>query len=210
MKKSSLALISVLFLLPACEMVMRPSPLAAGYTYHQGEFKAPPGPMAAPVGYDFTPARNEAVLRQWHDVAQALFAQLESGAGLQSGQSIYLEYTRPNVFNASFDDALRAAIRGRGYVLATNADEAVIRLRPSAFLAQDQNIGSQSVTYNGDRARPPLMNPQQQQDFIFMLQAFVQGKELGAAQGRAPMPAFGYVRGQGQPGYPVTPSRPQG
>ncbi|MCK6417321.1 MAG: hypothetical protein L6Q57_00030 [Alphaproteobacteria bacterium] len=198
-------------ILSACG-VIEPSFMPAGYKYHQEEFKAPPGPEADDVGYDFTPEANEKVMQDWYILAHDVFDKLEPQAGLKPGQTIYLAYDRPNVFNASYDHALRQVLREKGYTLAKSPRLANTTMRAEAYLKKDKAMGRDVVRYN-DEPRPAsgtkLYEPEDSRTFIFALETENQGKRTARVESLRTIPGYGYLRGEGQRGHPVDPPAPR-
>jgi hypothetical protein len=191
----SLALLA----LSGCRTLMDPNFLPSGYTYHNvnHSYKAPPGPAADDIGYDYSFDQNAAVLTIWAEVARDLLNQIEERTGL-GAQDVYLErLPEHNAFNASFDDALRAELRSRGYVLA-DAPQDRLHLRYGAFLPEDENA-RRTLTYNDDPEIP--MHPENRDKpsgFIVVLTALHNGIVLDEARGIYDMPAYGYVSGAGR------------
>jgi hypothetical protein len=184
--------------LGGCRSVMDPSFMPSGYTYHNDAYKAPPGPPAPGIGYAYNSGINDAALAQWRDVARRMLIQMESHHAIKP-QNIFVEMLPDhNAFNASFDYALREELRARGYALA-NAPAGVLSLRPEAYRPDDVKVPVDANTYNDDpeiivipedRARPD--------NFTVSLTMLRNGFVTGTVTDVFTLPAYGYVRGEGQ------------
>lgn len=194
-----LLMITVSFLaLAGCRSIMDPTFMPAGYSFHSDTYKAPPGPMAKGIGYDFSPSMNETVVAQWKTVAAAMAGRLQSELGI-GPQRIYVEMLPDrNAFNSSFDYALRDELRARGYTLVMSP-AGVPSLRPEAYQPGDVHVPVDANAYNGD---PQVLDiPEHREDpatFIVSLTALSGQTVTGEVSGEFTMPGYGYVRGEGQ------------
>jgi hypothetical protein len=170
-----------LFFALALAACANPSPFASGYTYHGDLYKAPPGPEARDIGYDYTLQRNDNVVQIWQIVAQDLVSQLEEQTGL-AAQPVYIEkQENPNAFNASFDNALREQFKQRGYVLSAIPDGAVYLRYNAEEAKSEENVPA---------------NPEGFGDYLMTLQTLdVTGEEpvvTGEVGGVYKLPVYGY------------------
>jgi hypothetical protein len=172
--------LSLLFVL-ALTACANPSPFASGYTYHGDLYKAPPGPDARDIGYEYTLERNDNVVQIWRIVAQDLVSQLEERTGL-GAQPIYIEAEEnPNAFNASFDNALREQFVERGFTVNATP-EGALYLRYNAEEAKtEENVPG---------------NPEGFGDYVMTLQTLdLTGKEevvTSEVGGVYKLPSYGY------------------
>ncbi|MCF8496757.1 MAG: hypothetical protein K9G62_08875 [Alphaproteobacteria bacterium] len=106
-----------------------PTFMPAGYRYHHNLYKAPPGPEARSIGYDYSPAANADVMRVWDLSAADLVDALERDTGL-TPQPVYMPpVSGTGAFSAAFDNALRGELRTRGYTVGGVPSAGVPRLR---------------------------------------------------------------------------------
>ena len=173
-----------------------PTWMPAGYAYHNDEYKAQPGPAADSLGYAYTPGRNAQMTDMWAGVAAALTDDLESQTGL-SPQPVYLEkLTHSNAFNLSLDNALRDELRARGYLL-TDSPEGATHVKYQAFEVGDEGKGP-VVLYNGNEyVDSKAWKPAKTREFVFVLTLLKDGVALSEARSVRPLPAYGYVHGEG-------------
>lgn len=128
----------LLFLiLPGCESLYKnPTFYPAGYMYHDGIYKAPPGRNAADLGYTYSAEKNAEIMRDWEAVAADLLGRAEE-QGLFP-QPVYIDMPAPrDAFTASFDYALRMALTERGYSF-TPEDRAQTVLKYGSYLPPEQ------------------------------------------------------------------------
>lgn len=191
----ALALLPSVLLLSACG-ASSPTWLPAGYSYHNDVYKAQPGPEADPLGYDYTPARNEHIEAMWSGVADALILDLENKTGM-TPQAVYLEkLASSNAFNLSFDNALRDNLRERGYTLVTAPSNDVV-IKYQGFKVGDENKRVQQK-YNGDTEElNKPWNPEKPEKFTFVLTLVRNGAAFGEVRRTEILPAYGYVEGEG-------------
>ncbi len=187
-----------LLALTGCRSLMDPTPMPAGYAYHQEKFKSPPGPPAAEIGYPFSVPRNDVVVEKWQAVAAATVDKMEAQLGLQP-QPVYIEtLPRMNAFNASLDYVLREELRNRGYTLV-NVPGYILHLKPEAYIPGDEKVPVDANRFNGD---PEVLvipeHRERAQDFIISVTVLNNGLLKGVVSDQYALPTYGYVRGDGQ------------
>ena len=128
-----LGLSATILTLGACKSFMNPTFMPAGYAHHSDNYKAPDGPEAWDIGYDYTRAENAAVLNRWKMVAADLTDKIEQGAPLDAAPVFLSSPTIDNAFTLSLDHALREEFRTRGYTLASIPSEETTKLQVSAY-----------------------------------------------------------------------------
>ena len=113
--------------------------MPTGYAHVNKEYKAAPGPEARDIGYEYSADTNDQIVQLWRVTAADLVSKLEAQTGI-TPQTLYLE-TLPNngAFNATYDEVLRAELRGRGYRLASSPG-GTPHLRYEAFIADSKEI----------------------------------------------------------------------
>jgi hypothetical protein len=173
-----------------------PTWMPAGYAYHNDEYKAQPGPAADSLGYAYSPERNAQMTDMWAGVATSLADDLETQTGL-SPQPVYLEkLTHSNAFNLSLDNALRDELRARGYMLA-DSPQGATHIKYQAFEVGDEGKGP-VVLYNGDEnVDSKAWKPAKTREFVFVLTLIKDGVAVSEARSVRPLPAYGYVHGEG-------------
>jgi len=187
-----LGLSAIIFTLGACKSIMNPTFMPAGYTYHQNEYKAPTGPKAWDIGYDYTRAENAAVLNRWKMVAADLTDKIESVAPL-AGAPIFLSSpTLDNAFTLSLDHALREEFRARGYTLAALPSENTIKLKVSSY---DPSFRDTMRSYElndqeeKDRPEPPK---QVSKELILKVDGLVGDQQTTLVEAPYVLPLYGY------------------
>ena len=190
-----LALLPSVLLLSACGAAS-PTWLPAGYSYHNDVYKAQPGPEADPIGYNYTPARNEHMETIWDGVADTLIADLEAKTGM-TPQMVYLEkLPNSNAFNLSLDNALRDNLRERRYTLTSAPNNDVV-IKYQGFKVGDENKRVQQKS-NGDMEElNKPWNPEKPEKFTFVLTLVRNGAAFGEVRRTEILPAYGYVEGEG-------------
>lgn len=198
---SSLALIACLSLgLISCRSLVDPSFMPAGYTHHGDTYKAPPGPKAKNIGYDYSAAENDEMLAIWRGAVADLVDQLESQSGL-SPQGIYVhDSLARNAFNTSYDHVIREELRARGYVLENHASAAPLQLWYEAHVPVEVSATAkpEPITYNGGQAvrdhnpktKAPVLRPNE--DFVLILNLARDDTLFGKAAGVYELPSHGY------------------
>ncbi len=186
--------------LAACseDFSLKPSYFASGYKYHGDEFKAPPGPDAPDIGYDYNLIDNQGVVENWMAIAADLVDQFEQDTQT-SPQAIYIEPLRDsNAFNAAYNYALHETFRQKGYTLVGAPVDQGLHIRYEAYRPQDAELRNK-VYYNdeSDNFLTPH-NPERAYDFTFVLTAARNDQFIGQSYVQRPMPAYGYVADEGQ------------
>jgi hypothetical protein len=194
----ALVLASVVIALVGCRSVMDPSPLGAGYAYHQQKLKSPPGPPAPGIGYPFSVGRNDVVVEKWQAVAAKIVDQMEAQLGIQP-QVVYVQtLPRPNAFNASLDYVLREELRKRNYTLAAVPGSG-LHLKPEIYLPGDEKIPVDANMYNDDPyiEKTPA-DRAKAHEFLITLNVLQNKVYKGSVEGQYTLPAYGYVLGDGR------------
>jgi hypothetical protein len=185
-----------LLLLTACGYES-PTWMPMGYSYHNDEYKAQPGPEADNLGYDYTEARNDHIVATWRSIASDLITELEQKTGM-SPQPVYIEQLPDvNAFNLSLDNALREEFVARGYTLVETAEGGGTHLKYQAFDVGDEKKRP-AVVYNGDEdvlTKP--YDPEKRREFVFVLTALQDGAAFSEVRAKRNIPAYGYVHGEG-------------
>ncbi len=194
----SVFLSSLILVLAGCSSIaMDPSFMPAGYARHYEAYKAAPGLEAESIGYDYSAGANEEVIQLWRMVTEDLVAQMEDELSIQP-QNIYL-HSLPdhNGFNALYDYTLREALSSKGYNVVSYPSEA-LHLWYEAFLPEDEHLRSKKIPYNNDVSSllKPI-HPEKLYDFVFILSATQEGKALGSVRHIYKVPAYAYMRGEG-------------
>lgn len=195
---SALALLSVIVAVSGCRSVMDPTPMPAGYAYHQQKYKSPPGPPAPGIGYPFSVDRNDVVVEKWQAVAASIVDQMESQLGVRP-QVVYIEpLPRPNAFNTSLDYVLREELRNRNYTLVSVAG-AALHLKPEIYLPGDEKIPVDANMYNDDPyfEKTPA-DRAKAHEFLITVNVLENKIYKGAVEGQYTLPAYGYVLGDGR------------
>jgi hypothetical protein len=194
---STLALLSVIIAVSGCRSFLDPSPMPAGYAYHQQKYKSPPGPPAADIGYPFSVDRNDVVVEKWQAVASRIVDQMEQQLAL-GPRAIYIEpLPRPNAFNTSLDYVLREELRNRGYTLVAVPGSG-LHLKPEIYLPGDEKIPVDANMYNDDPHFETIpANRSKAHEFLITVNVLENKVYKGAVEGQYTLPAYGYVRGDG-------------
>lgn len=175
-----------------------PTWMPSGYSYANSEYKAQPGPEAAPIGYPYSAARNDYVNSMWTDTARALLNDLESQTGLSAQPIFVADLENKNAFNMSFDNALREELRARGYTLAPEA-AGNVELKYQAFKAEDENKRP-AYPYNDDEGNKESLKPYKPENaepYVFVMTLFKDNVAFGEVRKTQVMPGFGYVAREG-------------
>ncbi|MCC6598811.1 MAG: hypothetical protein IT559_08480 [Alphaproteobacteria bacterium] len=203
MRVFMLSLLSVLAL-SGCRSLWDPTFMPAGYSYHQNNYKSPPGPEASDIGYEYTAAENEAVMEQWRHAVRDLLLKARTN-DLQIPQEAFLQTDlKKNAFQGTFDSTLREELRIYGHRLVDSADGV-----PSVFYsaydpAQTGPLQrSPDKRYNGDqepdfqdsRFVPAAGNIQ------LVIGIIQDGQWLQKVSGVYELPLYGYKPGAYVAGY---------
>lgn len=191
MRKSIVSLFVVSLALTGCVPEWGPTFMPSGYTYHQEEYKAQPGPKAPDIGYEYSAGKNAEVLAAWNIIVSDLIDQMERDMGL-GPQPVYVDQLPDtNAFNGAYDHSLREELRNRGYTLVTDpADH--LHVRYEAFRSHEEKLRNRTY-YNGEELveRKPY-NPASNHDFIFAMTILRSGKAIGEVWTSNSIPAYGY------------------
>ena len=141
-----LGLSATILTLGACKSFMNPTFMPAGYAHHEDNYKAPDGPEAWDIGYDYTRAENAAVLNRWKMVAADLTDKIEQGAPLDAAPIFLSSPTIDNAFTLSLDHALREEFRTRGSKTLDRKFSLKL-LSKYSFLITIQHYTSRSTIY---------------------------------------------------------------
>lgn len=191
--------------LMGCELFTNPSAMPAGYTYHNEVYKAPPGPDAPDIGYEYSARANEEILELWRVVISDLVDQL--GEQTSHGpRALYLEALAPdNAFNTTYDNILREDLTGRGFTLTADPIAAP-HLRYEAAPVENRDVSDINDPYFRDFALTlTLLDPA----------AADKSKDpesgvLARAAGTYKLPSYGYQKGPHIPFLtPVAGGQPQ-
>lgn len=190
------ALCSLLALgLIGCRSIMNPNFLPTGYSFHGEEYKAVPGNEANDIGYEYSQHKNAWVLSKWVAVADEMVQGLEERAEL-SPNTVYIRENNANVFNTSFEFALREAFIKRGFYVISEPGATY----EVAYNASPENGAINPlhrVRYNGDQELDPLHNkPKPNENFVLTLDIIEEGKHLGSGSGVYAVPSYGYKIGR--------------
>lgn len=196
----SLSLLSCVALgLVGCRTLVDPTFMPAGYSYHHDEYKAPPGPEADDIGYEYSAAKNGETLAIWRIAVVDLIDQMEEQNAV-GPQDIYVHRrARHNAFNASYDHVLREELRGRGYTLSTYPGSA-LALWYEAHEPVDQTTKNMRH-YNGDVEQTTYAAGKASEsidrDFVLILTLTRDNALFGKAAGVYKLPGYGYQEDPG-------------
>lgn len=138
--------------LAGCKPIWDPTFMPSGYAHHQKEYKTPPGPEAADIGYDYSAEKNEAVLEEWRKAASDLVLRAKAH-DIRPMQPVYLTTDLPHgAFQSAFDHALRGEMQSHGYLLADDPVDAQT-LFYSAYDPTDPGAAESTYNVNDDDAR---------------------------------------------------------
>lgn len=182
-------LFPLVFLLAACD----PGFMPAGYAYHQNEYKAPDGPDAPPIGYDYTVTDNQNVVEAWQTIIADLVDRLERETGLIP-QHVYLEpLPTHTAFNATYDHVLREELRGRGYALQPAPGDHFY-IRYDAFTPA-AGMEDPTADHGGQAAFTPETYAEgaaTQKNIVLRLAVMRRGVPVKDVRAVYPVPPFGY------------------
>lgn len=170
----------------------------SGYQYYHEAYKAQPARPAPDIGYEYNREKNNEVIAEWQPVAAQMVAGLQTQLGIQP-QPVYLKLLpNKNAFNLTLDYALREELRAQGFTLVEKAD-GVILLKPEAYRPEDKTMSWQFRPFNGDKDNfKKLPEPAKPDQFKFSLLAARGDSVIGKVENLVPLPAYGYVRGEGR------------
>lgn len=168
------------------------------YRYYHEAYKAQPARPAPDIGYKYTREKNNDVVAEWQPIAAQMVSGLQSQLGIQP-QKVYLKLLpNKNAFNLTLDNSLREELRAQGFTLVEKP-VGVIVLKPEAYRPEDNSMSWQFRPLNGDKDDfKKLPEPSKPDQFKFSLTA-TRGKQvIGKVENLVPLPAYGYVRGEGR------------
>lgn len=141
----------VVLALTGCKPLWDPTFMPAGYTHHQKEYKTPPGPEAASIGYEYSAQQNADVVESWRKATSDLVLRAKAH-DIRPTQPVYLRTDLPHsAFQSAFDHALRDELQAHGYLLADDPVDAVI-LFYSAYDPSDSGPPESTLNVNNDDA----------------------------------------------------------
>jgi hypothetical protein len=187
--------LAALLMTTSCRSIMDPTPMPAGYAYHQEKFKSPPGPPAEEIGYPFSVPRNDVVVEKWQAVAASMVDKMEGQLGVDP-QPVYIEMLpRPNAFNTSLDYVLREELRLRGYTLMPTPGR-FLHLKPEAWIPGDEKVPVDANRFNGDvEVLVVPVERDKAHKFVISVAVLDKGYLKGTVSDTYSLPAYGYKRG---------------
>ena len=189
--KMLFSLSAATLLIAACDTVMRPSFMPAGYTYHQEAYKSPPNGTPWDIGYEYTHAKNKEVLDQWHFVAADLISQLEETNLLGQAPVHLASPDIDNAFSLSLDHALRSEMRARNYTIEAFPTVESLKLVVSAY-DPEYETNLLSYDYNdieeGNPEPPELIN----KDIGILIKAPTPEQDITLVNRIYNLPLYGY------------------
>lgn len=146
---SSLLLIA----LTGCKPVWDPTFMPSGYSFEHKEYKTPPGPKAAPIGYPYSAEQNAAVLESWRVAVSDLVLRAKAH-DINPAGPVYLTSDLPQgAFRSAFDHSLREELQASGVTLTTDPAEGM-HLFYSAYDPADPGIPETTYNYNDEPHHP--------------------------------------------------------
>lgn len=137
-----------LLALTGCKPLWNPTFMPSGYSYHQKEYKSPPGPEAAPIGYKYSYQKNEEVLETWRSAIRDMLLRAQANGMEATDTPVYLTTDmNDSVFKTTYDAMLREGLNDYGYTFADDPEGAI-----ELFYSAGKNM--QKTTYNGDAYDP--------------------------------------------------------
>ncbi len=110
--------------LSACrEYLDLPTPMPSGYTYHADLYKSPPSPEADDIGYTYSPAENEKIMKIWQTKAEEVLQAFHENTGTELDIVFIAPPSLDSAQNYSLDHSLREALRKQGVRLATRPED---------------------------------------------------------------------------------------
>lgn len=190
------SLLSILAL-TGCRSVWDPTFMPAGYTYHHEDYKSPPGPEAADIGYKYTAAENEAVMQKWRHAVRDLLLRARAN-DLDVPQNVFVQTDlEPSAFQGTYDSILREELRSYGHALTESGDGPALFY--SAYDPENQGRVERDPAkgYNGDKE--PYFNNQSlvpPKGNIELVLGLVQdGKWIKKVSGIYELPLYGFRPG---------------
>jgi len=150
----TLAVSSLLVLaLTGCKPFWNPTYMPSGYAHHHKEYKSPPGPKAAPIGYEYSAKKNTAMQQQWRAAVSDLVLRAQAHDLLGAGPVFIHTDLNPGAFQSAYDFALREELRAAGVMLAESADQGS-QIFYSAYDPQDKGPAEYLTGYNDEAHHP--------------------------------------------------------
>ena len=139
--------------LSGCRSIWDPTFQPAGYSYHRNEFKSPPGPPAADIGYDYTADKNQQVQNEWRAAIDSVMTKaMNANIGIPQNVAIVTDLDK-SAFQGTYESLLRDNLRANGLTLVdekTLAPDAP-RLFYSAYGEKTAaQLRQARAQYNGD------------------------------------------------------------
>lgn len=203
MRQFTFFLLSLL-VLSGCRSVWDPTFMPAGYSYHRNDYKSPPGPEAADIGYKYSAAKNEAVLEQWNGAVRDLLLKARAN-DLSIPQNAALQTDlESSAFQGTYDSALREELRARGHVLTADPQGGPALFYSAYDPAQQDRVRRVAEkTYNGDQephfTDPRFMPPAENIELVIGL--VQDGRWLSKVGGVYELPLYGFRPGGYVPGH---------
>lgn len=195
--KTALPVFAILAL-SACEnMYMRPLAIPTGYTYLNDEYKSPPSPNPADIGYEYSAEKNAHIVASMKSKARELFTQIEAQSGGDLiGKKIYIYNARyHDAQNAAFDHVLREVVRESGYMLAKTANETGAYNLGYAIMETEQLDSEVDFGDFNKERRVPFFDKYDEYENMFIDMALLDGSEvLTRIRAAYDLPMYGYER----------------
>ncbi len=185
--------------LSGCRTINDPSFMPYGYLYHNDEYKAPPGPDANSLGYDYSDVKNKDVLARWQDAVAALVQSLEMQSGLTPRAVYIMPTTERTAFTSTFDYTLREELVARGYRPVASAENVTV-IELEAIDPEKPEPRKQMV-FNDDMERtrdPQYQEKMKYKGYILGLTAYENNVPIGRGSGVYTLPGYGYEYAQEQ------------
>jgi hypothetical protein len=118
-----------------------PGFMPSGYTHHapKSEYRAPPGPKAPGIGYDYSAEQNTAHITAWRYAVRDLLLSAKA-QGLTFPSTLFLKTDLDTSgFQGSFDHILREGLREYDYVIS-EAPEGAAEIFYSAYAVDTYSI----------------------------------------------------------------------
>lgn len=142
---SSLLLIAV----TGCKPLWDPTFMPAGYAHHHKEYKTPPGPEGADIGYPYSAKQNQRVMQSWQNATSDLVLRAKANDIRPVGPVFLTTDLKPSAFQAAFDNALREELRAAGHTMSKSAEEATTLFYSAYNPAEDAKPESDAL-YNDE------------------------------------------------------------
>ncbi|MEZ5815441.1 MAG: hypothetical protein R3E13_12100 [Alphaproteobacteria bacterium] len=141
--------------LTGCKPVWDPTFMPSGYAYHSSEYKAPTGPEAADIGYEYSVEQNAAVLESWRHAAADLLLRAKANDVLPAGPVYLTTDLETGTFQVTFETSLRHEMLAQGITVATGAEDAGAQaLFYSAYDPEEEGRPETTRPYNDEAHHP--------------------------------------------------------